>query len=86
MSRRRRRSGGREREDYKYSVVGAWTKLAADPPAAHNLQPVTRQNNDKSYTKCIYGGFLQVDCLTVLPKDRKETFISILFYLLSDCT
>ena len=40
MSRRRRRSGGREREDYKYSVVGAWTKLAADPPAAHNLQPV----------------------------------------------
>ena len=71
MSRRRRRSGGREREDYKYSVAGAWTKLAADPPAAHNLQPVTRQNNDKSYTKCIYGGFLQVDCLTVLPKDRK---------------
>ena len=64
------------RENYKYSVAGARTKLAADPPAAHNLQPVNRQNNDKSYTKCIYGGFLQVDCLTVLLKDRKGTCIS----------
>ena len=56
MSRRRRRSGGREREDYKYSVAGAWTKLAADPPAAHNLQPVNIDHTMTNHTQSVSMG------------------------------
>ena len=37
---------------------------------------MTSPNNDKSYTNCLHGGFLQVHCLTVSLK-RNVHFIFV---------